>query len=149
MATNYAHRLILIVPAAKVATVVTWFQANIGANSVPADLGPGLNASGLQADPVTYRWCCGSFTDAECKAVLAKLCQLASVTPPTNAQWNGWTGVQKRSWLGSVRAAILSGYGVYVTLADNSDVWDDPAAALAALGLQTMQAGGMALVTAV
>jgi hypothetical protein len=149
MPTQYQHRLILIVPVAKVATVVTWFQANIGANSVPADLGPGLNATGLAADPVTHNWSDGSYTDAECKAILAKLCQLAGVTPPTNAQWSGWTGVQKRSWLGSVRAAILSGYGVYVTLADNSDVWDDPAAALAALGLQTIRAGGLALVTAV
>jgi hypothetical protein len=140
VATLYVHRLILIVPTAKVAAVVTWFQANVGANAVDAQLGPGLNASGLAADPVTYRWCCGSYTDAECKAILAKLCQLAAVTPPTNVQWNGWTGAQKRSWLLSVQAAILSGYGAYVTLADNTGAWDDPAAALTALGLKTITA---------
>lgn len=137
--TANAHRILLIVPAAKVAAVVAWFQANIGAASVPADLGPGLSATG--SAPATYAWMCGSYTDAECKAILAKLCQLAAVTPPTNLQWNGWTGAQKISWLASVRAAILSGYGAFVTLADNAGTWDDPAAALQAMGLLTVTGG--------
>lgn len=139
--TSYLHRLILIVPdGAKLTVVVNWFQSQIGANSVAAASDwPGLNASGLASDPVTYRWCCGSFTDAECKAILAKLCQLASVTPPTNATWNGWTGQQKRDWLVSVRDTIWTNYSVWVQLASNTDVWDDPAAALSGRSLQVIQ----------
>jgi hypothetical protein len=135
--TVYVHRLILIVPAgAKVTAVVTWFSTNIGAASVPATLGPGLSASG--SAPATHDWLCGSYTDPECKAILAKLCQLAAVTAPTNAQWNGWDGAAKRAWLASVRAAILSGYGAYVTLADNEGQWDNATDALAAMGLKVI-----------
>lgn len=124
MATLFQHRLILVVPVAKVAAVVSWMQANVGATSVPADLGPGLNASGLAADPVTHRWCSGAWQDNEAKAILAKLCQLAGVTPPTNAQWNVWNRAQKISWLSSVRAGLLSGYGIYVGLCPQDGAWD-------------------------
>jgi hypothetical protein len=134
MATAFQHRLILIVPTAKVAAVTSWFAANIGPSSVPAALGPGLSASG--SAPATHAWMCGSYNDAECKAILAKLCQLAAVTPPTAPQWAGWTQAQKISWLASVRAGILSGYGAYVTLCDNTGAWDDPTAALTAVGLR-------------
>jgi hypothetical protein len=137
--TAYVHRILLIVPAAKVAAVVAWFQANIGAGAVPAALGPGLSATGTA--PATFAWMSGSYTDAECKAILAKLCQLAAVTPPTNLQWNGWAQSEKVAWLASVRAAILAGYGAWVTLCDNAGAWDDPAAALAATGLQVITGG--------
>jgi hypothetical protein len=137
--TSFLHRLILIVPVAKVPAVVAWLVANVDTLTDP-DLGPPLNPSGLATDPVTHRWCDGSFDDADCKAILLKLCQLASITPPTVAQWNGWTQAQKIAWLKSVQAAILSGFGAYVTLADNTGVWDDPDAALAVLGLQRMGA---------
>lgn len=137
MATaNFDHRILLIVPAAKVAAVVAWFQANIAPDSIPAALGPGLSPTGLA--PATHNWCCGSFDDAECKAILLRLCQLAAVAAPTAGQWAGWTGPEKRSWLASVRAAILAGYGAYVMLADNRGVWDDPATALAAVGLRVI-----------
>lgn len=138
MPTAFQHRIALIVPAARIGTVVTWFRANIGAASVPADLGPGLNPSGLATDPVTHRWCSGAWTDAEARAILVQLCQLAGVTPPTAAQWSGWTGAEKRSWLASVRAALLSGYGVYVQLSQGDGTWDDSAAALAVLGLKVV-----------
>lgn len=136
MPSVFQHRIALVVPAAKIGAVVTWFQANVGADSVPADLGPGLNPSGLASDPVTHRWCSGAWVDADAQAILTKLCTLAAVTPPTAAQWSGWTGAQKRSWLASVRAALLSGYGAYVQLSQGDGSWDDPAAALAALGLK-------------
>jgi hypothetical protein len=142
MPTAFQHRILLVVPAAKVAAVVAWFQANVGAGSVPADLGPGLNPSGLAADPATHRWCSGSWVDADARAILAKLCQLAGVTPPAAGTWAGWTQAQKMAWLRSVQAAILSGYGAFVTLCSNTDVWDDPAAALAALGLKAAGGGG-------
>jgi hypothetical protein len=140
MSTTSQHRIALVVPAAKVAAVTNWFAGNIGPNSVPADLGPALNPSGLAADPVTYRWCSGAWTDAEAKAILTRLCQLAGVAAPTNAQWNGWTGAQKRSWLASVRAGLLAGYGVYVQLSQGDGDWDRAEDALAALGLRVIAA---------
>lgn len=140
MPTTFQHRIILIVPAAKVAAVVSWFQTNIGAASVPADLGPGLSATGTA--PATFAWMCGAYTDPECRAILNRLCTLASVATPSLATWNGWSGAEKRSWLASVRAAILAGYGTYVMLADNAGQWDDPTAGLAAMGLQRIAAAG-------
>lgn len=136
MPTQHVHRLIIVVPVAKVAAVVAWLQTNIGANCVPSDLGPGLNASGLAADAATFRWCCASFTELECREILKRLCVLASVTGPTNPQWTSWTGAQKRSWLASVQAAVLSGFGVYVRLADNVGAWDNASALLTAGGLK-------------
>lgn len=141
MATNFEHRLTTIVPAAKVSAVVAWFAVNVSANAVPADLGPPLNATGLLADAVTFRWCCGSWIDADAKKIMVKLCQLAGVTVPTASQWDNATNAQKRAWAASVRAGILSGYGAGVWLADNTDQWDDPQTVLAVLGLKTIQAG--------
>lgn len=139
MATHI-HRTIIVVPVAKVAAVVAWIRANVD-DTCPANIGPALNASGIAADSATHRWQCCAWTDAQCKALLARLCQLASVTPPTNGQWNGWTGAQKRAWLASVRAAVLSGFGIYVTLANNEGQWDEPSDALAAMGLKVKANG--------
>jgi hypothetical protein len=136
MPTLHALRILLIVPLARVAAVVSWFQANIGPNSVPSDLGPALNPSGLPADAVTHRWCSGAWTDSEAKQILAKLCDLAGVTKPTNAQWNGWARQQKVNWLLSVQAGLYAGYGVWVQLMFNDADWDASADALAAVGVQ-------------
>jgi hypothetical protein len=146
MPTSYVHRLLLIVPVAKVPAVVTWFQANVSiagctqAVDVAANW-PGLNATGLVADPVTHRWCSGSWIDTDCKAILLKCCQLASVTPPTAPQWAGWTRPQKISWLQSVQAGLLSGYGIGVWLSNNEGPWDDAVNAAASMGLQVIQTG--------
>lgn len=133
MATQHLHRILCIVPAgAKATTVASWLQSNIDPNADPA-VGPGLSAAG--SAPATHAWLCGAYTDPQAKAILAKLCQLAAVAPPSNAQWNGWSGAQKRAWLASVRGAILAGYGLGVWLADNTAAWDDAAAAAATMGL--------------
>jgi hypothetical protein len=143
VATAFGYRIILIVPAAKVAAVVSWFQANVGASAVDPQLGPALNPSGLPTDPVTHRWCCGAWVEADAKKILVKLCQLAGVAPPTAAQWDNATRAQKISWLHSVQAAIWSGYGAWVTLAGNDDVWDDAGAALAAAGVAVQASAGV------
>jgi hypothetical protein len=140
MPSSFLHRILCICPVAKVAAVVTWLRANIDA-AHDINLGPPLNASGLAADPVTYRWFCGSYVDSDCRQILNKLCQLASVATPSLATWNGWTGAEKRSWLLSVRDTILVNYGVYVTLADNTATWDDAQALLVSLGLKTIGVG--------
>jgi len=139
MPTNFQYRLIIIVPVAKVAAVVAWLQANIDPNT-DANLGPPLNPSGLFADAITHRWCCGSFVDSDCKAILVKICQLAGVATPTPAQWDNATKAQRISWLVSVQAAILSGYGAWIDLAGNANTWNDPQAALGAMVLKVRAA---------
>lgn len=140
MATNHVWRIILVVPEAQVASVVAWFVANIGAGSLAAADMPQLSASG--AAPSTHRWCCGAYTDAEARAILVRLCNLAGVAPPSAATWNGWTRAEKIAWLQSVQAAILAGFGAWVTLAQNDGAWDSPAAQLAARGLQRVPGSG-------
>jgi hypothetical protein len=139
MSTQFQHRILLIVPIAKVPAVVSWLQANVDP-TCPNNLGPALNATGLASDPASHAWQSAAWTDAQCKALMAKLCQLAGVTPPTALQWGGWTGAQKRSWLAGVRAALRTGFGVYVQLSDGPGQWDDPADALAAMGLKPVTA---------
>ncbi len=139
MPTLHQHRLIGIVPTAKASVVGTWWATNVDADEDYTKWPP-LNATGLPADPVTHNWFNTALTDPQCKAVLTKLCQLSGVTPPTNAQWNGWTKQQKRAWLLSVQAAIITGYGLLVTLADNTGTWDNPANALTLMGLKVIQA---------
>lgn len=131
MPTRFTRRLVIVCPAAKAAAVAAWLNANVGPNAVPPDLGP--PAGGDPASP--YRWCSGAWTDAEAKAILTRLCALASVPPPSNADWSRWTGAEKRSWAGGSRKAVLDGFGAYVTLSQNDGAWDDPSDALTALGL--------------
>lgn len=142
MSTLHLHRLIVVSPeGAKVTGIVNWFSANIGANSVsPAADWPPLNATGLAADPVSHRWMCGSWQETECREILKKLCDLAAVTKPTNAQWTAWSRQEKIDWLVSVRTAIHTNYGVYVSLSSNDGQWDSPAAILTTLGLKTIAA---------
>lgn len=130
MPTTFQHRLIVIVPQARYAALFAWWQANVDA----ADDGSGwpkLNASGLAADAETHRWCSTALVDSDLKAVLAKVCQLAAVAAPTNAQWTGWTRQQKQQWLAGVRASLLSATGIYLDLSDNDGAWDDAEAVLA------------------
>jgi len=134
MPTNFEHRLVLIVPVANVAAVVSWFQTNIGSNSIPNDFGPGLSPTGNA--PITHRWCSGCFNDIECKAIMLRLCNLSGVTPPTGPEWAGWNRQQKIIWLESVQTAMRTNFGIWVTLSLNDGVWNNPEAALATMGLQ-------------
>ena len=135
MPTNYQYRMILIVPVANIAAVVTWFQNNIGPDSVSANIGPGLNAAG-DGGAATHRWLSGAFTVSECIQIIRKLAQLANLTPPSLATFQSWTRAQVIAWLLSVQAAILSGYGAWVDLCGNDDVWDNCEDALTAMSLK-------------
>lgn len=140
MPTAHLHRVLIIVPEARVAAVGAWWQANMDAADNLSGW-PRLNPSGLEADAATHRWACAALTDAQCRTLLFRLCDLAAVAKPTVAAWNAMTGQQKRSWLASVRDGVLAGYGIYVRLADNVGAWDDAEALLAASGLK--RRGGM------
>lgn len=137
---RYIHRIIMAVPLARITAVSGWFAANIGADAIDLPASPGLSPTGLA--PATHRWISGAWTDAEARAILRQICILASVTPPTLAQWNGWTGPEKRTWLAGVREALFSGYGVWVILADNGGDWGRAEDALDRLGLQRVVATG-------
>jgi hypothetical protein len=129
------HRLVMVVPVARVAAVGSWWAANVHPeNDWSAQ--PELNAAG-DGSPATHRWASTALSDADLKAVLAKVCQIASVTPPTNAQWNGWTRQQKVAWLQSVRDALFAACGIWLDLCqqDGGAAWNDPAAALTRCGL--------------
>jgi hypothetical protein len=136
--TDHVHRLNMIVPAAKVPAVVAWFQNQIGPDSLPPGLGPPLNATGNPADPVTHNWCCASYTDPECKAILVKMCQNAGLPVPTPAQWDNATQPQKLTWLLSVRDAVLAQFGAWINLAMNEGQWDSPQEALDHMSLKTI-----------
>lgn len=140
MATLYTLRLIVIVPVGKVDAVVNWMHNNLGQDSVPDNLGPGLNATGSPDDPVTHRWCSGAWQDGDAKAILVRLCQLASAYTPTNAQWNSWSRMQKITWLRSVRDTVLENYGAYLDLCGNAGAWNPPSDSLTAMGLRSIVA---------
>ncbi len=136
--TGHVFRLLMVVPVNRVAAVAGWLAANIDPET-DLNIGPRLNATGLAADPVTHRIACGAFTDVEAKAILLRICQLASVTPPTAPQWTGWTKAEKIAWLVSVRNALVAGFGVWLGLMGNEDSWDDVDGILANLNLKPVR----------
>ncbi len=135
--TAYEHRLTLIIPIAQAVTVATWINTNLAPDTVPTNLGPALSDDGGKT--ATHRWCSVALPDEFTRVVLNRLCDLASVTKPTAAQWRNRTRAQKRTWLRGVQQNIRDGFGVYVTLSDNEGVWDSPDEALAAMGLSRIE----------
>jgi hypothetical protein len=138
--TLYLHRLIVTCPVAALAALGAWWQANLD----PVDdlsTWPSLNPSGDPAQPETHRWISTALTVPQWRAVVVKVCQLASVTPPTVAVWNGWTAAQQKAWLVSTRDQLFAATGVWLDLSENDGpVWNDPEAVLATLGLKRRQA---------
>ena len=139
MATPHRHRLIVVCPVARLAALGSWWQANID----PADDAtgwPALNPSGSDADAVTHRWCSTALTNAQWRAVIVRVCQIAGVTPPTVATWNGWTRAQQRQWLAGVRDQMFAGTGIWLDHSDGDGEWADPEAALTRCGIRRRQA---------
>jgi len=95
MLTQYLYRLLILVPAVRQAALNTWWKANIDASGDTFTVG--LNASGIDADAPTYYWACMSLTAAEFKKVMARLCNVAGITPP--ADWDAKNRDGKRDWL--------------------------------------------------
>lgn len=133
--TAHVHRLIVVLPQAAYAGVFSWWAANVD----PSDNGsawPTLNASGLMSDPETHRWANVALNEQKGRQIIARVCQLAGVTPPTLAQWNGWTKQQKYAWLSATRNALYAATGIWLDLADNETAWDIPTAVLGPLNLK-------------
>lgn len=139
MPTAYVCRLLVAAAVAngRHTAVATWLNTNLGANTVPADLGPGLSATGLA--PPAYHWCNVALTTPQAKAVLSRLCTLAGVATPTAAQWDDATPAQRRTWWDNVRGAVWTNFNVWCQLAANDGAWDDPDALLAARGVRRVE----------
>lgn len=132
MASAYQHRLTIIIPVDKVAAMVVWFKANIGANSVPDDIGPALTSK--NGKTITHRWCCGSFTDDQCKKILKKLAEESGVTPLTDVEWNQKTKSQKMDWVDQNKNNIKNA-NMLVQISDNELNWKSPDVALSDINL--------------
>lgn len=137
MPTLHVHRLLIVVPLNRIAAVAGWIQANVD-STCPNNIGPALCSVNDPAQSITHRWQSAAWTDQQCRQILFRLCDLAGVAKPTLAQWNGWNGAQKRTWLVSIRNSILSGYGIYIQLSRGDGDWDNSQNALDSLGLTTV-----------
>jgi len=137
MPTQHQFRVILVVPVARIPAVVNWIRANVDDSCVD-DLGPALNATGDAGDPTTHRWQNAAWTAAECRQLLFRMCNIANLTPPTAATWNGWNKRQKIDWFATVRDSVYSAVGVYVAMFDNEGIWRKPSDVLETVGLKTI-----------
>lgn len=134
MATNYLHRVLLIIPAARINGINAYIKAQVdpaGGDWFTAN----LSASG--SAPATHAWCNAALTDVMGRKLLLRLVQQASIPEP--ADWDTKTRQQKKQWLLDQRATVRSRTGVWVVPMHNDDVWDDPAEALTVMGLQTIR----------
>jgi len=131
MPTQHLHRVILIVPATTIATFNTWVRNNLdpsGGDWITAN----LSATG--SAPFTHGWCCAALTVPQLKKLAQRLCTFAGLTLP--GDWDTLTKQQQKQWFADQRPAIFAATGIRVQSADNDGAWDDPAAALTAMGLQ-------------
>ena len=138
MATAYPQRLLCIVPDARKAALVAWWNANIEPGQGANTLAVPLSATGSL--PATHWWFSGAFTVPELRQIIVRLCSLAGITPPTVAQYNNSTNEQRRQWIRNAREDIYAATGIAVTPDDNEGPWADPDEVLAVLGLQRIQA---------
>lgn len=133
MATNFGNRLLVIVPAARVAGLNAFIKAGI--DPTGGDwFTPNLSANGQL--PATHAWASAAATEGQAKAFAQRVCQQASITLPDD--WDTKTRAQKLAWVLSVRDQVYSTIGVYVAPMINDGVWTDPQDALTATGLQVI-----------
>jgi hypothetical protein len=137
MATSYIHRLTFVIPASLQASVNAWIAANIdsvgGSNWFTVE----LSATGIS--PPTYYWVNTSLTDAQCLAILQKVCQLASITPTST--WSSMTQAEKIAYVASIQASIQSATQIYILLDNNLGSWTQAATVLTTLLLQFIPPG--------
>lgn len=133
--TLHVHRMIVVAPVALLATLGAWWQANADPDD-DTTTWRSLNATGLWSEPETHRAANTALTKPLARTILARVCTLAGVTPPSLAIWNGWSGAEQRAWLVSTRQALYAVTGVWLDLAANEEDWDDPSSVVGGLGLK-------------
>lgn len=122
--TNYVHRLGILIPVSLVAGVASWWADEVTAGRLEFDDPTqwiGLNATGLQADGVTYRGSCGSYTNSEIKRILIRVGQLAGISLP--ADWDTKTLGQKIDWVMSQRDSVFAATNIWLAPCDNLGDW--------------------------
>lgn len=124
------HRLLCIVPAARVAAFNTWIRNNLDPSGSDW-LTLNLSASG--SAPFTHAWFSVQLTDVEFIKVVRRLCAQASISVPADA--DSYTPQQKKTWLVNKRQDIQTAIGIYIR-ANVAENWDSPDAALTTLGLK-------------
>lgn len=133
MATQHLHRLVVIIPAAHRTALNNFFATQLDEGGDAFTIW--LNASGSNQDAITHYWNNRSYTPAELKKLMQRLCNLANITPP--ADWDTMTKQQRKQWLLDQRQAVRDATGIWVMAADNDGQWDNPQDGLAHESLQT------------
>jgi hypothetical protein len=135
MPTQHLHRVLLVVPAARADAFNSWVKSS-GLDPQGGDwLAVGLSPTG--EPPPTFYWCSTAMTNQELKLFMQRLCSMSGIAPP--ATWDTMSRQQKKQWLLNQRQEIRQQTGVWVAPMDNDGVWDNPADALAAVGLQVIR----------
>lgn len=130
---QWQHRLIIVVPAARVAAFGAWHAGNIDPTDDCSGW-PELNAAGDDS-PGSHRWCGAAFTDAEMKLLVGRAAAMSGLTPPKASEWQAWTPAEKRAWMRSLRDQLYAATGVFIAVCDQGGRWDSPDEVLAAIGL--------------
>ena len=131
MATLHQHRLVMIVPIARVSGINAWIRAQIdptGGDWFTAN----LSLTGTA--PATHAW--ASFTITPTTALKWAQRIAAMTTNQVPPGFAGYTRNQKKAWLESVKDSIRTQAGVYIQVSDNDGAWADPYQLLSSAGLQ-------------
>lgn len=136
--TQFEHRCLVIIPAARQAAMNAYWKANLDPRGGEYTFTVGLNASGKDTDPPTHYWCYGSFKDTELAKIAGQLASEAKVASPP--KFDELSKAAKSQWLTDNKGAITAGAGIVVVRDDAADVKANPDAELAALGLKRIQA---------
>lgn len=131
MATAYEHRILALIPNARKASIVTWWNNNLDPGHGAETWGSGLSPTG--APPATHWWCSTALTDDQLRVLLVQLCTMASLTAP--AGWATFTRAQKISWLQANLGPILATTGIRIVRDDGDGDWSDAEAVLNLHGL--------------
>jgi hypothetical protein len=138
MATTYAHRVIILIPVARRAAMVTWWNANMDAGEGSNTWTVGLNASGNPANPITHYWVSAAMLPVELARLLNRLCTLAGLIAP---DWANLTRQELLDWLTINLPIIRTTTGIAVVRDDNDTDWSRAETLLENLGLQRLPAG--------
>jgi hypothetical protein len=133
MPTDYGHRVLIVIPVARRAAMITWWSANLDAGQGANAWNVGLNASGNPADAITHYWVSVALVPVDLGRLIARLCNLAGLPLP---DWQNLTRAEQLAWLTTNLPVIRIATGIAVVRDDNDGDWSRAEDLLGALGLQ-------------
>jgi hypothetical protein len=137
MATNWSHRVLILIPVARRAAMITWWNANMDAGEGANTWTVGLNASGNPANPITHYWVSTAMVPADLARLLNRLCTLAGLIAP---DWPNLTRPELLDWLTLNLPIIRATTGIAVVRDDGDGEWSRAETLLENLGLQRLTA---------